>query len=320
MNAASPFRIAAYVAALICSDCSCELSPGGTIMKNSSSTCVSIITPSYNQAEYLEETIQSVLHQTHGNVEYLIVDGGSADKSVDIIRKYEKQIASWISEPDKGQADAINKGFRRARGDLVCWVNSDDILYPDYVARRVKQFEENPSVAMIYGDIDKGSDPSRKRLRKGRKTNIRNMLKYAECPIQQQSAMWRRSVIEKIGYLEPSWHVILDREFFTRIAACCSIKYMPGTVAFFRNHERSKTVAQKLKWVEELPMYYEMVFTENMYRLPSELLSYKNQCLSRVNLLCARIAARAGKTREAEDFYTTSRKLSLCSYLLGRYF
>ena len=118
----------------------------------------------------------------------------------------------------------------------MCWVNSDDILYPDYIATRVQQFKENPNVDMIYGDVEQGPDPSVRRLRKGRQTSIKDMLKYAECPIPQQSAMWRREVIERIGYLDTQWHVLLDREYFIRTAAKCSIKYIPGAVAFFRNH------------------------------------------------------------------------------------
>lgn len=281
--------------------------------------CVSIITPSYNQGEYLEQTIQSVLNQTYSNIEYLVIDGASADNSIDIIRKYETRIDYWISKPDDGQADAINKGFKRANGELVCWINSDDILYPDYVAKRVQQFKENPDAGMIYGDIEKGPDLPTRRLSKGRQTSINDMLKYATCPIPQQSAMWRRDVVGRIGYLVPQWHVVLDREYFTRTAANCLIEYVPGAVAFFRNHERSKSVAEKLKWTEELPKYYEMVFNEDIYHLSPSLLSYKDKCLSRVYLRCARISARAGKKREAEDFLAQSKKSSFYTYILDRY-
>ena len=155
-------------------------------MEINCSNRVSIVTPSYNQGKYLEQTIQSVLNQTYNNIEYLVVDGGSTDNSVNIIKNYEEKISYWISEPDKGQADAINKGFKLAKGDFICWVNSDDILYPNFVADRVQQFKENPNVGMIYGDIEQGHDPSIKRLRKGRQTNIKDMLKDANCPIPQQ--------------------------------------------------------------------------------------------------------------------------------------
>jgi glycosyltransferase involved in cell wall biosynthesis len=289
-------------------------------MKINCSIRVSIITPSYNQGEYLEQTIQSVTNQTYNNIEYLVIDGGSTDNSIDIIKKYKEKISYWISEADDGQADAINKGFRHSTGDFVCWVNSDDILYPDYVAKRVQQFKERPGIDMIYGDVERGPDPSIRRIRKGRQTSIKDMLKYAECPIPQQSAMWRRDVIEKIGYLVPQWHVILDREYFVRIAANCSIKYIPDAVAFFRNHEHSKSIVDKIKWAEELPKYYEMVFNDNIYNLSPNLLSYKNKCLSKIYLRCAKIYAKAGEKHAAEDFFTRSKKLSFCDYILGRYF
>ncbi len=288
-------------------------------MKKEHSIRVSVITPSYNQGKYIEQTIQSVLNQSYDNIEYLVIDGDSTDNSIDIIKKYEGKIAYWINEPDDGQADAVNKGLKRAIGDLVCWVNSDDILYPDYVASRVRQFKENPNVDMIYGDIEQGPEPSRKRLRKGKQTNIKNMLKYAECPIPQQSAMWRREVVKKLGYLVPQWHVVLDREYFIRIAAHGLIKYVPGAVAFFRNHEQSKSIQSKLKWAEELPKYYEMVFNDNIYHLPSNLLSYKDKCLSKIYLKCAKMSERAGKKSEAEKFYKQFKKTSLLNYILKRY-
>ncbi len=288
-------------------------------MGKNCSICISIITPSYNQGKYLEQTIQSVLNQTHSNIEYLVIDGCSTDNSIDIIKKYEEKISYWISESDDGQADAINKGFRHSNGDFVCWVNSDDILYPDYVTKRVQQFKENPNVDMIYGDIEQGLDLSNKRLRKGRQTSIKDMLKYAKCPIPQQSAMWRRGVIEKIGYLDPQWYVLLDREYFIRTAANCSIKYITGAVAFFRHHKHSKSIMEKLKWAEELPRYYEIVFNDNIYDLLPNLLSYKGKCLSKVYLKCAKIYAHAGKKRAAEDFFTQSKRSSFCNYILNRY-
>lgn len=281
---------------------------------------VSIITPSFNQGKFLEQTIQSVLNQTYSHIEFLIIDGGSTDNSVDIIQKYKNRIQYWVSEPDSGQADAINKGFRRAKGDLICWINSDDILYPDFVADRVAQFKENPNIDMIYGDIDQGRDITVKRIRKGRQTDVKEMLRNASCPIPQQSAMWRRSVIEKMGYLVPQWHVVLDREYFVRIAAKGRIKYIPGSVAFFRNHEDSKSVAEKLKWGDELPKYYEMVFHDNIYDLKPEMMSGKNKCLSKIYYKCGRMFAKAGQKQRAADFFVKSRKTSLSTYILNRYF
>jgi glycosyltransferase involved in cell wall biosynthesis len=216
---------------------------------------VSIITPSYNQGEYLEETIASVLSQTYKNIEYIIIDGGSSDTSVDIIKKYSSRLAFWVSEPDKGQADAINKGFEKAIGDLICWINSDDLLYPDFVERRVHEFEQNPEVEMIYGDVDQGEDWNNRVVRKGWQTDFESIVRNCYIPTNQQSAMWRSEVLRKVGVLDPRWQVLLDFDFFLRITRDCSFKYFPGSVAFFRNHKDSKSIAQKEKWIEELEIF-----------------------------------------------------------------
>ena len=128
---------------------------------------VSIITPSYNQGEYLEETIQSVLNQTYSSIEYIVIDGGSTDNSVDIIRKYEERITFWCSEKDNGQADAINKGLKLATGDLVCWINSDDILYPNFTENFVNHFVAHPNVDFLYGDVEQGVERQHATIRRG---------------------------------------------------------------------------------------------------------------------------------------------------------
>ena len=114
---------------------------------------VSIITPSFNQADYLEHTIRSVLEQDYPNIEYMVVDGGSTDGSVDIIKKYEKQLAWWVSEPDKGQSEAINKGFKRANGEIVAWLNSDDVYMPNAITRAVETLQANPEAAFVYANL-----------------------------------------------------------------------------------------------------------------------------------------------------------------------
>ncbi|RLF26835.1 MAG: glycosyltransferase, partial [Thermoplasmata archaeon] len=113
---------------------------------------ITIVTPSYNQGRFLEETILSVINQDYPNLEYFIIDGGSNDNSVDIIKKYEDKIDWWVSEPDEGQSDAINKGFSKATGDFLTWVNSDDILLPGALDTVCKVVKENPSVQWIAGN------------------------------------------------------------------------------------------------------------------------------------------------------------------------
>lgn len=264
---------------------------------------VSIITPSYNQGEYLEETILSVLNQDYQNIEYIIIDGGSTDNSVDIIKKYDTKVTYWVSEKDKGQADAINKGFAKTTGDYICWINSDDILYPDFISTRIKQFSENPDIDMIYGDVDQGEVPGKTWLRKGGYSDSGLMLKTLKIPVPQQSAVFRRSVLNKTGLLDIHLHYLLDRDFFIRIARNHKILYIPGSHSFFRIHTKSKSVGEALKWVEELPPYY--------MKLCSEWADYKRSEASVMALCyweCSRICEENGLSEKSIEFVKLAEK------------
>jgi len=115
---------------------------------------VSIITPSYNQAQFLEQTICSVLGQNYPNLEYWVIDGGSTDGSAEIIQKYAGQLAGWVSEPDRGQAEGINKGLARATGEVVAWLNSDDLYYPDAIEAAVEALAANPQASFVFSDVE----------------------------------------------------------------------------------------------------------------------------------------------------------------------
>ena len=219
---------------------------------------VSIVTPSFNQALFLEETIRSVLEQDYPRIEYMIVDGGSADGSVTIIKKYDNQLAWWVSEVDKGQTDAINKGFSHARGHILAWLNSDDTYEPGAVSAAVKYLQANPEVGMVYADCNFTNENSQvigkfdaaqtdyKRLRQG----------YVHIP--QQTMFFRAGLWHAVGPLDPSFYFAMDYDLWTRIASRTRIKYLPGqTWANFRMHTSGKSiVADDRCWPEMLRVHY----------------------------------------------------------------
>ena len=259
---------------------------------------VSIITPSYNQGQYLEETILSVLNQTYDNIEYIIIDGGSTDNSVELIKKYEDKVTYWCSEKDNGQADAINKGLRRVTGDLVCWINSDDVLYPEFVDKFVNHFVNHPNVDFLYGDVEQGADLQHVSIRKGEPIDYTTMLRTLRVPMPQQATMWRRQVIEQIGYLDPQWHVLLDREYFMRIAQYCTMEYLPGVVAFFRNHENAKSISEWHKWMPELEKYYTTLFEDRNF----PYLHLKKESMASMYWECYRIAEACHQSYEKKYY------------------
>ncbi len=262
---------------------------------------VSIITPSFNQGDFIRKTISSVIDQNYSNIEYLIIDGGSTDKTLGIIKTYKKNIDYWVSEPDAGQADAINKGIVKSTGDFVCWVNSDDILYPDFIRMRMQQFKENPDIDLIYGDVDQGTSISETRLRKGKQTDFFQMLDRVNVPIPQQSAVWRSRVHNEVGYLETKWEVALDWEFFLRVSRYFKVLYLPGSSGFFRNHELSKSVSNANAWAIEIPQLYEEIFHSNIYQLTPKLLNKKKRYLISAYLYALAQAKNAGKTELASQ-------------------
>jgi glycosyltransferase involved in cell wall biosynthesis len=227
-------------------------------MKPAKLPLVSIITPSYNQAQFLERTIQSVLGQDYPYIEYIIVDGGSTDGSLEIIQKHQTRLAWWVSEPDKGQTDAINKGFNRARGDILAWLNSDDTYNPGAVGAAVKYLIDHPETAMVYAECN-FIDENDRVIGKfnAAQTDLRR-LREGYVHIPQQTMFFRAKYWKELGPLDPSFYFAMDYDLWIRIAAHAPIKYLPGkTWANFRIHTTSKTnVADERGWQEMLRVHY----------------------------------------------------------------
>ena len=202
-------------------------------------TLVSIVTPSFNQSAYLEQAIRSVLEQNYPSIEYIVMDGASTDGSVDIIRKYSSRLASWASEKDSGQADAINKGMRRARGEIIVWLNSDDYFLPGAIKSAVTVLESNPQAVMVYGNM----------LAVDQTGQTINQLRYRQLTLDdllcfqiigQPSVFMRRAAFEKAGGLDLNLHFMLDHQLWIKLAAQGSMVHVNQTWSAARYHPLAK--------------------------------------------------------------------------------
>jgi len=202
---------------------------------------ISIVTPSYNQAQFLERTILSVLNQNYPNLEYIIIDGGSTDGSIEIIKKYEKYLAYWVSEKDKGQTDAINKGFQKSTGKIIAWLNSDDTYLPETLYKVMKNFKQNPEADLIFGNIYFINEHD-KRIGELKFTEFDfNTLIYEGGNLHQTGTFWTRKVYEKVGGLNSDYKFCMDYDFFCRVAKAGKLYHMRDFLANFRIHANAKS-------------------------------------------------------------------------------
>lgn len=199
---------------------------------------ISIITPSYNQGQFIEETILSILDQGYDNLEYIIIDGGSTDETIDVIKKYESKIDYWVSEKDNGQSDAINKGLKRATGDIVAWLNSDDTYTEGTLQAIANAFLSNPDAGIVYGDVESFFPDGSTEVWKN---DFIPADFFSRVSIHQPAVFWKRELHDTFGYLDESFYYLMDYDLWARIFFNAPSVRLDRVLARFRVHDSAKT-------------------------------------------------------------------------------
>lgn len=234
---------------------------------------VSIITPSFNKGPYIEETIQSIRNQGYTNTEHIIIDGGSTDETLAILKKYHGQV-TWISEPDRGQSDAINKGWKIARGEIIAYLNADDTYTVDAVATAVTYLTEHPDIGIVYGDGIL-TDETGKVLCSyhAGEFSMRELI-YCRDNILQPAVFIRKAVYDRIGGIDEDLHLAMDLDYWIRAGLQFRIAYIPVPLATAKIYRDAKSVLLMHKYIRDYEVILEKVFSDP--HLPPELASEKN--------------------------------------------
>ncbi len=213
---------------------------------------ISVVTPSFNQGNFIERTIQSVLGQNYPRLEYLVMDGGSSDGTLEILQQYQAHLR-WVSEPDGGQAAAINKGFRQATGDIVCWLNADDEFMPGALLQVADYFSQHPEAKLVYGNAETIDQAGRSYGRRGnvKATNFTELVSQGDF-IVQPAAFWRAELLAEVGLLDESLRYCLDYEYWLRVAQKYPLHYLPVSLARERFHPQAKTTQASLRRMQEI--------------------------------------------------------------------
>ncbi len=199
---------------------------------------ISIITPSYNQGEFIEQNINSVLSQDYDHYEHIVVDGGSKDQTVDILQKYPSLI--WVSEKDNGQADALSKGFNMSTGDIIGWINSDDYYEPNIFKLVLEQFED-PKVNWIVGNLTRVFEQTNKTVPDHSPLVTYEQLLDNPDIVRQQCTFFRRQALQDVGLWDASFYMVMDYDLWIRLAKLNPPKMLGHNLAYFRFHEAQKT-------------------------------------------------------------------------------
>jgi GT2 family glycosyltransferase len=258
---------------------------------------VTVVTPSFNQGAFLEETIRSVLNQDYPHIEYVVVDGGSTDESVEVIRRYEDQLAWWKSEPDSGQVDALQKGFAQATGSLVGWLNSDDVLLPGAVTAVVEAFERSPEALLIYGDNLLIDESSREIAPlPARPFDLVEMVRTVQNHVPQPGSFFRRSALE-LAPLNERGYYYFDFEFVLALGMRGPVERISHVLAGYRLHEVSKSVSEPIRKAEDQLRVVDAIYA--LPDLPPPVLAVEQEARARAELTAAEYFYAAGAHRRA---------------------
>lgn len=257
---------------------------------------ITIVTPSLNQGQFIEETIRSVLLQGYPDLEYMIIDGGSEDGSVDVIKKYAKWLEYWVSEPDHGQSYAINRGLKRSTGALAGWLNSDDIYLPGAFAFVASQSLLHPEFEMIYGDINLVNEKG-EFIEEFRSHQIGPKDATRLTFLPQPSCFWRTRLFLQIGYLNEDYSHIFDIDYWVRISMKHQVFYCAHLLANFRIHKNAKTQKD-----ERLTALEGLTLNKKLFKdpsIPKHILKFKRRELCHWYERLARAYLDKGKNKEA---------------------
>lgn len=289
-----------------------EVTPAPETMADGSSwPRVSVVTPSYNQGQFIEETIRSVLLQGYPNLEYIIIDGGSTDGTVDIIRKYEPWLAYWVSEADRGQSHAINKGWQRATGEVLAYLNSDDFYLPGAIVRAVETLFADQAAALVYSDgrwIDENNRFLK--LQQSGPLDARKLLSDASpVGIPQPTAFMRREAVQIVGWVDENLHMAMDYDLWVKLALRYPLIYISGPpLAALRMHADMKTKGRVLEDLLSSRSVLERGLSDP--NCPPGLSTKGNKAYAKICLDLALLYLQNSKVRISMEYYLRALKSS----------
>ncbi len=240
---------------------------------------ISIVTPSFNQGQFIEETIRSIILQNYPNLEFIIIDGGSTDETIEIIKKYEPWITYWVSEKDRCQSHAINKGFAKCTGEIIAWLNSDDLYNKNILSKVASAFSEHPEMSLLHGQCMHFDTEYDKGFLKGEDFDYLEYLSTFESfPVHQPATFFKREAVLQVGDLDEALKQSMDKDLWQRLGLAGQIKFIPYHIASFRRYgEQITALNQKNK---SFFLSKERIRAlDNLYKLspPKEVMKIKNK-------------------------------------------